>query len=83
VVQKLPKWGGMIQEATQAQKMLKNQSSHNWMKPIPLRPVRRDDSGSIFTFSNGRYMRELSYFAHFLKQLKSQRIGKKSMLMSA
>jgi hypothetical protein len=73
----------MIQEAPQAQKMLKNQSSQNWMKPIPLRPARRADSDSIFTFSNGRCMRELSYSDRFLKQLKSQRTGKKSMLTSA
>jgi hypothetical protein len=74
VVQKLPKWGGMIQEAPQAQKMLKNQSSHNWMKPMPLRPARSPDSGHIFTFSNGRCMRELSYSDRFLKQAKSQQV---------
>jgi hypothetical protein len=41
----------MIQEAPKAQKMLKNKSSQNWMKPIPLQPSRCADSGSIFTFS--------------------------------
>jgi hypothetical protein len=31
--------------------MLKNQSSQNWMKPIPSRPARRADSGHIFISS--------------------------------
>jgi hypothetical protein len=43
------------------------------MKPIPLRPARRVDFDSIFTFSNGLRMRELSHSDGFLKQLKSQR----------
>ena len=72
----------VIQEAPQAQKMLKNKSYWNWMKPTPLRPTRRVDSGHIFTFSNGLYMRELSHSDHFLKHLKSQNTGKKSMLTS-
>jgi hypothetical protein len=62
----------LIQEAPQAQKMLKNQSSQNWMKLMPLRPNRSPNSGHIFTFSNGRCMRELSYSDRFLKQAKSQ-----------
>jgi hypothetical protein len=55
--------------------MLKNESSQNWMKPIPLRPAHRSDSDSIFTFSNGLRMRELSHSNRFLKQLKSQKVN--------
>jgi hypothetical protein len=83
VVQKLPKWGGMIQEAPQAQKMLKNQSSQNWMKPTPLRPARSPDSGHIFTFSNGRCMRELSYSDRFPKQAKSQQVQSNDDIMTS
>jgi hypothetical protein len=64
----------MIQAAPQAQKMLKNQSSHNWMKLTPLRPACSLDSSHIFTFSNGCCMRELSYSDRFLKQTKSQQV---------
>jgi hypothetical protein len=69
---------GIIQEAPQAQKMLKNKSSHNLMKPVPLRLSRHVDSGSIFTFSNRLRMRDLSHSNHFLKQGKSQRSTVKS-----
>jgi len=62
----------MIQEAPKAQKMLKNKSSQNWMKPIPLRLAHRADSENIFTFSNRHCMRELSHSGHFLKQAKGQ-----------
>jgi hypothetical protein len=54
-------------------KRLKNESSQNGMKPIPLRPAHRADSDHIFTFSNGCRMRELSHSDHFPKQLKSQK----------
>jgi hypothetical protein len=68
----------------QVQKRLKNESSQNQTKPIPLRPARRVDSGHIFTFSNGLCMRELSHSDHFSKQLKSQQVNwQKSMMMSA
>ena len=42
------------------------------MKPIPLRPTHRFDSGHIFTSSNRCRMRELSHSDRFAKQLKSQ-----------
>jgi hypothetical protein len=71
----------MIQEAPQVQKMLKNESSRNRMKPIPLRLARRADSGHIFTSSNRHRMRKLSHSDRFPKQAKSQQsTGKKSML---
>jgi hypothetical protein len=41
----------VIQEAPQAQKMLKNQSSHNWMKPIPSQLACHTDSIHIFISS--------------------------------
>jgi hypothetical protein len=66
----------MIQEAPQVQKMLKNESSRNQMKPIPLRPSHRADSGHIFTSSNGHRMRELSHSDHFPKQVKSQQVNR-------
>jgi hypothetical protein len=53
--------------------MLKNQSSHNGVKPIPSRQARRVDSDYIFTFSNGLCMQELSHSDRIVKQLKSQR----------
>jgi hypothetical protein len=45
------------------------------MKPIPLRPSRQADSNHIFTLSNEFFMRELSHFDHFPKQLKSQHVN--------
>jgi hypothetical protein len=63
----------VIQEAPYAQKMLKNQISQNGMKPILLRPYRCTDSDNIFTFSNGRCMRELLYFDRFLKKKKKSK----------
>jgi hypothetical protein len=42
------------------------------MKPIPLRPARRVDSGHIFTFSNRRCIQELSHSDQILKHAKSQ-----------
>jgi hypothetical protein len=70
--------------ARQGSKRLKNESSQNRMKPIPLQPAHCVDSYSIFTFSNGRCMRELSHSDRFPKQLKSQQVNwQKSMMMSA
>jgi hypothetical protein len=62
VVQMLPKWGGMIQEAPQAHKMIKNKISQNGVKPISLRPSHYTNSGHIFIFSNEHHMRDLSHF---------------------
>jgi hypothetical protein len=42
------------------------------MKLVPLRPSCRIDSSHIYTFSNGRCMRELLHSDSFSKQAKSQ-----------
>jgi hypothetical protein len=50
---------------------------------MPLRPSRSPDSGHIFTFSNERCMRELSYSAHFPKQGKCQQVQSNDDISSA
>jgi hypothetical protein len=70
--------------AWQGSKRIKNESSQNQMKSIPLQLARRVDFDSIFNFSNRHCMRELSHSDHFPKQLKSQHVNwHKSMIMSA
>jgi hypothetical protein len=50
---------------------------------MPFCPSRSPDSGHIFTFSNRRCMRELSYFDHFPKQGKSQQVQSNDDISSA
>jgi hypothetical protein len=58
--------------------MLKNEKSHNPMKPTPLRSSHLLDSSGIFTLSNGFRIQNLSRFDRKPKQVKSQRsIGQK------
>jgi hypothetical protein len=56
-------WGGVIrnwiQKTDRARKMLKNESTQNTTKLVPLRPSRNPDSGGIFTLSNGLYMEKI------------------------
>jgi hypothetical protein len=65
---KASKWGGLIQEDPQVQKMLKNKSYWNQMKPIPLCPSRRANFSHIFTSSNIDRMRKLSHSDQIPKQ---------------
>ena len=53
--------------------MLKNESAQNSTKPMPLRPARLPNSGSIFTLLNGLRMRKLSRSDRKPKHVKSQR----------
>ena len=53
--------------------MLKNESSRNPTKLIPLRLSHLPDSGGIFTLSNRLRMRKLSRSDRKPKQVKSQR----------
>ena len=53
--------------------MLKNESSQNVTKLVPLCPSRLPDSGGIFTLSNGLRMQKLSRSDRKPKQVKSQR----------
>jgi hypothetical protein len=53
--------------------MLKNESTQNPMKPMPLCLSRLPDSSSIFTLSNGLRMRKLSRSDRKPKHVKSQR----------
>jgi hypothetical protein len=48
----------------------KNQSSQNWMKPMPLCRARRADFGHILFLKNGHRMRKLSRYDRFPKQAK-------------
>ena len=50
--------------------MLKNDSSRNATKPIPLRLSRLPDSGGIFTLSNGLRMEKISCSVRQVKQEK-------------
>jgi hypothetical protein len=50
--------------------MLKNESSWNATKPIPLHPSRLPDSSGIFTFSNGLRMEKISHSVRKFKQAK-------------
>jgi hypothetical protein len=50
--------------------MLKNESSRNATKPMPLHPSRLPDSGGIFTFSNGLRMEKISHSVRKVKQAK-------------
>jgi hypothetical protein len=50
----------------------KNQSFHNRLKPAPLRPSRRVDSGHIIFSSNERRMRNLLRSDRNPKHAKSQ-----------
>jgi hypothetical protein len=52
----IEKYAWLIQEAPQVQKMLKNESSRNQMKSIPLRLDLHTYSDHIFTSSNGNHM---------------------------
>jgi hypothetical protein len=54
--------------------MLKNESSHIFPIPTLMHLAHSPDSSHIFTFSNGRCMRELSYSDHFPKQAKTQQV---------
>jgi hypothetical protein len=50
--------------------MLKNESSRNATKPVPLCPSRLPDSGGIFTLSNGVRMEKISRSVRKVKQAK-------------
>jgi hypothetical protein len=50
--------------------MLKNESAWNATKPVPLRPSRSPDFGSIFTFANGVRMEKISRSVRKVKQAK-------------
>ena len=50
--------------------MLKNESSRNATKPMPLRLSRLPNSGGIFTLSNGLRMSKISHFVRKVKQVK-------------
>jgi hypothetical protein len=50
--------------------MLKNESSRNTTKPVPLRPSRLPDSGGIFTSSNRVHMENISRSVRKVKQGK-------------
>jgi hypothetical protein len=50
--------------------MLKNESTQNPMKPVPLRPSRLPDSGGIFTLSNGVPMEKILHSVQKVKQGK-------------
>jgi hypothetical protein len=50
--------------------MLKNESSQNATKPMPLRLSHLFDSGGIFTSSNGVCMEKISRSVRKVKQAK-------------
>jgi hypothetical protein len=52
--------------------MLKNESSQNATKPMPLRPSCLPDSGGIFTFSNRLHMEKISRYVRKVKHAKKK-----------
>ena len=51
--------------------MIKNESSRNALKPMPLCLSRLPDSDSIFTLSNGLRMENISHSVQKVKQAKN------------
>jgi hypothetical protein len=61
--------------------MLKNESSWNPMKPVPLRPSRLPDSSGIFTLSNRVCMEKISHSVRKVKQAKKTLLTVQSVRM--